>query len=297
MGAKKAVRKAKTGKLASVARENRILRAQLQFVAEMAGIAPELDTIRRRADLANPGAPVPDPNQEPPTQSTEEVLAPDANGDASRPGAEGGSLDRVPAEQTTTALTPGVEIQTPPASNLVSVTAPIQGTNPAQDGGVPIAQRRVETDVRIDPDPLKASGPGLGGQGNEGTGFPWVISAREGQRTAARQPTPDEAAQLRTMASMRLARLRVTAGLARGDDLAIGQEIASSRMPTRDIEHEIAVLNRVATARPAPQGPMRRTAARPAPSLSAPAPSLAPAYASAGYGSDADDLADIFLGD
>jgi hypothetical protein len=291
MGAKKAVRKAGAGKLASLQRENRVLRAQLEFVAELAGVAPELARIRRQADLANPASPVPDPPQEPAPESTEQTLAPDTEGDVSRPGAEAGSLDRVPAEQVTTALTPGVEIQTPPAGNLVSVTAPIQGTNPAQDGGVPIEQRRIETDVRVDPDPLKASGPGIGGQGNDGAGFPWVISARERQHTAARQPAPQEAAQLRTMASMRLARLRVTAGMSRGDDLALAEQISSSTMPTRDIEHEIAVLNKVASAAPRPQ-PVRRTAARSVPSLQAGPPSLPPSYAMAG--SDMDDLGDLF---
>lgn len=293
MGAKKAVRQAKASRLAALTRENQILRGQVEFIAEMAGLSPHLATIRSRADLGNPGSPVPDPNQEPAPESTAEVLMPDTEGDASRPGAEGGSLDRVPAEQVTTALTPGVEIPTPPASNLISVTAPIQGTNPAQDGGVPIPQRRIETDVRIDPDPLKASGPGIGGQGNDGTGFPWVISARETQKTAARQPTADEAAQLRTMASMRLARLRVTAGISRGDDLALSQEIFASRAQTRDIEHEIAVLNQVAAARPpAAPRPMQRQASRPVPSLAS-APSLAPAYASVGGFQD-DDCSDIF---
>jgi hypothetical protein len=292
MGAKKAVRKANATRVAALTRENRILRGQLEFLAELAGVAPELSQIRRRADLANPASPVPDPPEEAAPQSTEDTLRPDTEGDASRPGAEAGSLDRVPAEQTTTSLTPGVEIQTPPASNLISVTAPVQGTNPAQDGGVPIEQRRIETDVRIDPDPLKASGPGIGGQGSDGTGFPWVIGARENARTAVRKPAPEDAMALRTMASLRLARLRVQAGLARGDDLSLGQEIASSRMPTPAIEHEISVLNKVATARPAPQQrTMARQASRPVPSL---APSLAPAYASVSAGGDLDDCSDIF---
>lgn len=285
-------------KVAALDRENRILRAQLHFIADLAGVRGELEQIRRQADLANPASPVPDPPQEPAVESTEQALAPDTNGDPSRPGAEAGSLTRVPAEQVTTPLTPGVEIQTPPASNLVSVTAPIQGTNPSQDGGVPIQQRRIETDVRVNPNPLAAEGPGLGGVGNDGTAFPWLLDARDGgegqQKAAGLRPPANaqEAAGLRTMASMRLGRMRVQAGLARGDELTVGATIeADASLSTHDISREIEILSSVAQR--APQRPMQRqAAARPAPSL---APALAPVYASVASGHDGDDLADIFL--
>ena len=287
--------------IAGLQRENRILRAQLHFIAELAGVRGELEQIRRQADLANPASPVPDPPEEAPSETTEMALAPDTNADANRPGAEAGSLTRVPAEQVTTPLTPGVEIQTPPASNLVSVTAPVQGTNPSQDGGVPIEQRRIETDVRINPNPLAAEGPGLGGVGNDGTAFPWLLNAGDGQpvqqKAAGLRPpaNAEEASGLRTMSSIRLARLRVQAGLAQGDELTIGQQIERDGSMTQPvINHEIAVLSKVAQR---PQAaPMRRqAAARPAPSL---APQLAPVYASvSSAGSEADELADLFLGE
>jgi hypothetical protein len=279
-------------KIASQDRELQILRAQLHFVADLAGVRGELEKIRRQADLANPGSPVPDPPEEAAPETTEQALAPDAMGDASRPGAEAQSLTRVPAEQTTTAITPGVEIQTPPASNLVSVTAPVQGTNPSQDGGVPIEQRRIETDVRIDPNPLKAEGPGLGGAGNNGTAFPWMLDARDGEGQQKAASAEDQSGR-RTMASIRLARLRVTAGLAQGDDLTVGAGIErDASISVRDIEKEIEVLSRVAMR--APQ-PIRRTAAqRPAPSLQ-PAMAGAPHYASVAASSEADDLGDLFI--
>ena len=281
-------------KIAAQDRELRILRAQLHFVAELAGCRGELEQIRRQADLANPGSPVPDPPEEAAPETTEQALAPDAMGDANRPGAEANSLTRVPAEQTTTAITPGVEIQTPPASNLVSVTAPVQGTNPAQDGGVPVEQRRIETDVRIDPDPLKASGPGLGGVGNDGTGFPWLIGGDTGQQRQEKAASKEDESGRRTMASIRLARLRVTAGLAQGDDLTVGAGIErDASLSVRDIEHEIAILSKVAQRAPQ-QAPMRRTAAqRPAPSLQ-PAMAGVAHYASAAS-SDADDIGDLFI--
>jgi hypothetical protein len=312
MGAKAAALEIQARHVAALVRENQILRAQLNFVAELAGVRPELDQIRRHADMNNPASPVPDPPEEPPSETTEETLAPDANGDASRPGAEPGSLTRVPAEQMTTSMTPGVEIQTPPASNLVSVTAPVQGTNPDQDGGVPIEQRRIETDVRVNPNPLAAEGPGIGGMGNDGTAFPWMLDARGEQGTrsqpnenpAARQKT-DRTASLqppasaedrsgaRTMASIRLARLRVHAGLARGDELVLGTQIErDATLSTPAIEHEIGILQQVAAARPPERArPMARQAARSAPSL---APSMAPVYASVSAAGDGDDCSDIF---
>lgn len=291
--------------IAGLRKENAVLRAQLRFMAELAGCGGELDEIRRQADLMNPASPVPDPPQAPPSQSTEEALAsggtehsgpwPRGTGhtedDPSRPGTTPGSVTNVPAAQTTTAITPGVEIQTPPATDLCDVTAPVTGTNPSQDGGVPISQRRIETDVRIDPDPLKAHGPGIGGQGNDGTAFPWMIAAREREGQAPAQAN----GAIRTMASMRLGRLRVQAGLASGDDLEVGAGIErDAALSTHDIEREIEVLSEMARRRPAPmdRAVQRRTAARSAPSMaSAPAPL---AYATAASMDEAEAF-DIFL--
>jgi hypothetical protein len=217
--------------------------------------------------------------------------------DPSRPGTTPGSLSAVPAEQTTTAITPGVEIPTPPAKQLVDVTAPVQGTNPSQDGGVPIEQRRIETDVRVDPDPLKASGPGIGGAGNDGTAFPWTIAARE---TVAGPASAEDERGARTFASIRLARLRVTAGLARGDELEVGGAIErDARLSLRDIEHEIDTLSQVAkTAAQAPQryprGMAPRQAARSAPSF-AQVPVPAMAMTAGVVPGDAGDDSDLFI--
>jgi hypothetical protein len=299
-------RTASDAAVAELRRENAVLRRQLQFVAELAGIGPELDEIRRRADLANPAQPVPDPPQEPPTSTTEQALAtgaPTGSGtgtargpghtedDPSRPGTTPGSLTAVPAEQTTTAITPGEEIPAAPAAQLTDVTAPVTGTNPSQDGGVPIEQRRIETDVRVNPNPLAAQGPGIGGQGNDGTAFPWTMAARQAIGEA------DERGA-RTMASIRLARLRVQAGLVRGDELEVGAAIErDASLTLRDIEHEIDTIGRMARvtaqAQPRyPRGMAPRQAAKAAPSFAGPpAPVMAMAYGpDAGSGADDSDL-------
>jgi hypothetical protein len=275
----------------------RSLAAQMSFLADLAGVRPQMEQIRRQADMMNPASPVPDPPERPPYETTEQALQPETMGDASRPGTEPGSTSHVPAAMTTTSVTPGVEIQTAPASYLDDVTAPVQGTNPSEDGGVPVEQRRIETDVRIDPDPLKAQGPGIGGLGSDGTAYPWVIAARGGMpRTASQAAASQEDEHgARTFASIRLARARVTAGLARGDELegaALIEKDAS--LSLRDIEREIGTLEKVAAAAP-PQRPRasQRTAARSAPSMSAP-PQLA---RTASYSDPGDpmDASDVFL--
>jgi hypothetical protein len=320
-----ALAQAQARRIAELSAQNDVLSAQLRFLASAAGIDRELaevgrQVLRRHADILNPASPVPDPPQAPPTETTEQALQPESMDNAGRPGTTPGANSRVPAMQTTTPITPGVEVQTPPATNLIDVTAPVQGTNPSQDGGVPLEQRRIETDVRIDPDPLKAHGPGIGGQGDNGSAFPWVLDARmpdqqqggaggsvmsartgQGTRSAALHggsylAAPDEgAASRRTFAAIRLAKMRVQAGLAQGEELSVAERIErDASFSTPMIEHEIATLEQVGRAgmmRAAqPQRPQQRTAARAVPSLASVGASSQYAPAAA----DDLDASDIF---
>lgn len=289
--------------IAELRNQNAELRAGLQFLAELAGAGPEVSAIMRQADLANPASPVPDPPEAPAPETTEQALAPGAMGDAARPGTEPGSVSGVPAQQTTTAITPGVEMQTAPAAQLIDVTAPVQGTNPSQDGGVPVQQRRIETDVRIDPDPLKASGPGIGGVGNDGTAFPWVMDARQGdqQRQAARRPpSPEDERGARTFASIRLAKLRVGAGLVSGDELDVASAIErDAALTLHDMEREIGTLtavSRTASRRPEqqryPRSLVPRTGMRSAPSFAAQPQAPLMAMSSVVQGDDDGDIFD-----
>lgn len=309
-----ALAQAQARKIAELSAQNEALSAQLRYLASAAGVGRELDEVgrrvmRRRADIMNPASPVPDPPEGPPSETTEQALMPEAMDDPSRPGATPGANSRVPAAQTTTAITPGVEMQTPPATNLVDVTAPVQGTNPSQDGGVPIEQRRIETDVRVDPDPLKAHGPGIGGQGDNGSAFPWVLDARmpdqgqggqpgqgpgQMQRAGSLRPQGEAESSRRTFGAIRLAKLRVHAGLAQGDELAVAERIEKdASLSTAMIEHDVSTLEQLSQsgAMGRPQAPVQRQAARSAPSLaSVGASQYAPAVAM-------DDLdgSDIFL--
>lgn len=298
-----ALAQAQARRIAELSAQNEVLSAQLRYLASAAGVDRELaevgrQVMRRHADILNPASPVPDPPQGPPSQTTEEALQPESMDNPGRPGTTPGANSRVPAQQTTTAITPGVEMQTPPATNLIDVTQPIQGTNPSQDGGVPLEQRRIETDVRIDPDPLKAHGPGIGGQGGNGAAFPWILDAQGGQPTQQSQvkaaSLSEAEASRRTFASIRLAKLRVQAGLDQGEELAVAERIErTGSLPTAMIEHEISTLEQLGRSgygRPQQGRPVQRTAARQIPSLASVGASMqyAPAVA------DDLDASDLF---
>jgi hypothetical protein len=292
--------------------QNTALRAQLRLVGSLAGIEPEMAAIEQRvasrlrtADMNNPASPVPDPPEQPAPESTEQALQPDAMDDPRRPGLTPGSVSNVPAMQTTTPLRPGVEDQTPPATNLIDVTAPVQGTNPAQDGGVPLQQRRIETDVRVG-DPM-----------NPQIAFPWTLGPDQqdsmtgpqdtGQSGGGQAPqrqaaaSREDLARARMMGSMRLARLRVQAGSARGDEMTLaGQIEADAALSTPMIEHEIATLTGLGVGRPR-QAQAQRQAPRTAATRAVPSMSSAPrpvmASASAPYAGE-EDLAgdaDLFM--
>lgn len=278
--------------------QNAALHAQLRLVGSLAGIEPEMAEVERRvaarltrkADLDNPASPVPDPAEEAAPESTEQALQPDAMDDVRRPGMTPGSVSNVPALLTTTPLKPGVEDQVPPATDLIDVTAPVQGTNPAQDGGVPLPERRIETDVRVG-DPMSPE-----------IAFPWNPQMGQDQQDAMTGPqdtgqqraaSREDEARTRVMASVRLARLRVQAGLAGGDEMALAGHIESDpRLPTALIEHEIRTLAQLGAAGQRRQA--SRSPARSAPSLAA-APRPAFAATAAASGEDLAGDADLFL--
>lgn len=257
------------------------LEAQNEFLAKLAGVEEQFAAIKRQADINNPAAPIPDPPEEQAPESTEEALAPAANDNVQSPGETPGSVAHVPATQTDVPMQPGVTLPTTPANQLIDVTAPVAGTN---TGEVPLEQRRIETDVRIGEDPLRASGPGVGGLGNDGTAFPWTMSSKDGQALAAN----------RTMASLRLARLQIQAGLATGDEFAIATTIEkNAKMSDEVIANSIQTLEALAAraakqARPAGLVPRAASGNRSAPSMA----SLAPATAA--YSEDGADE-DLFL--
>jgi hypothetical protein len=223
-----------------------VIKSQLHHVAEVAGLTGHMDQIRTTAmrhlaDQNNPAQPVPDPPSQPAVETTEEALAPDAMDNVQNPGMTPGSVDDLAADAHDVPYNPG-EVpgtQTAPYNQLVDVTAPVAGT----ETHVPLEQTKIETDVRVG-DPM-----------NPEVAFPL---------------TPAFSSN-RTMASIRLARLQVEAGIAAGDDLTLGEHIASSDLTDEAIATQIATLSSVkkAASRQRPAGVVPRAAgvSRTTPSL------------------------------
>lgn len=264
-------------------RESAVQRVAFDYLADMAGLKDHVAAIYKQADIANPGQPVPDPPSGGPTETSEQTATPEAYDSPVNPGQTPGSVNQLPADATGTALDPGASVPTAPYNQLVDVTAPVAGT----EMHIPNEQTRTEVDVRVG-DPM-----------NLQRAFPWEIS-QDVQGNQPGQPgggsvTGARTSGNRTMASMRLAQLRRTAGISNGEDLAVAAQIDSDKsISDSAIENEIQTLGKVASARqsqapanlvPRSAGSVRRTT-----------PSLV-SQGSTGAevtGSDVDD-SDIFL--
>jgi hypothetical protein len=185
------------------------------FICKMAGLTEHVAAIEKHADAANPAQPVPDPPGAAPSETTDQARTPEASDDPRQLGATPGSNQNIGADSTDVALAPGQSLPTPPYGDLEDVSAPVAGT----ETHVPNDQTRLEVDVRVgDPD-------------NPEQAYPWHLDG--GEQQAVSDVSPADAAvnrqasldrvqsSNRTMASLHLARLRLAAGIARGDDLEI----------------------------------------------------------------------------
>lgn len=218
----------------------------LQSLAQMAGVEQKVaSAMLRTADTQNPAQPVPEPPAGPPTTTTQEAETPESMANVQTPGMAPGTTNDVAADATSTVYTPGADIPGPAFKNLVDVTTPVDGTqNPR-----PTEETRTLTDVRVgdpmNPEtayPLRGDFQNAQRLGSQQNGQ----QQEEPQRkTASQQAAAD--ASLRTIASLRLARLRIEAGTAEGDSdftVAAGIEKDAS-VSTHDIEHEISTLEGV----------------------------------------------------
>lgn len=222
----------------------------LDALATMAGVQGQVKAaMLKRADVQNPAQPVPEPPAVPPTQTTTEVKTPEAFADVQAPGMVPGSTNDVAADAVSTVYTPGQDIPAPPFKNLVDVTAPVDGTQ----GPLPLNQVRTETDVRVG-DPMKPD-----------VAFPLRGPFQNAQRTSAKATEADRSN--RTMASLRLAKLHIEAGLSvdEKDEFVVATAIEKDASRTiADIEKEITTLEGVkkAASRQRPAQGNRRTVPR-----------------------------------
>lgn len=280
--------------LAAIVEQQKIIEAQdrriaalaagFRFIANLAGVEnhPKVAALLVTADEENPSQPLPDPAAEPPTETTAEALAPAAKDDVASvgptpltdvsPGATTDVTEPVDSGGNTTTESKPKD-STPPAPDLAStsqrhtaegpvleeplelnevdVTAPVAGTEEPR----PLNEVKIETEQRM-------------GEGTNDVAFPL-------QGPFAEKATTGSASESRTIASLRLARLRMQAGIAAiGDDLVMGTTIAASEASDEAIQSEIDTLAKVVQVQAAK--PRQATAAnrRLVPQQAAAAPSL-----------------------
>ena len=211
----------------------------IQAIASLAGVdvsgiytlaERRVASLHRTADAENPAQPLPEPAAEAPSETTAEAL---------------GDLNDADVESVGTATTEdGLD------TKVVDVTE-VGGVMPEE----PAQTADVEKPV-------------------EGSSFESQDATLEGDVKArgldAETAFPIEAANRRVFASLRLARARLDAGIATGDDLTLGEQIARSTASLRDITTETETLTQVrrATASRTPGVPVR-TDRRSMPSLGA----------------------------
>lgn len=257
-----------------------VVMAQNDYLAAMAGISEDHEAIRTHAseilaeasrkveaDIENPAQPVANPASEAPVQTTEEALNPETYDHPENLGMSPNSVQDVPADSVDTAMSPGTSIPTSPTNELHDVTAPVAGTETQR----PLQETRIENEVRV------------GNPDNPQVAFPWTIAAQQGDDVAAR-----------ALASVRLAELRIEAGLDRGDKYEVAGQIQTSASTNSEIIRDIETLQsvqKVASQKRSFEGvPKISAEARQAPSLNS---ASLPYFE--GSGNDDLDAMDIFL--
>jgi hypothetical protein len=210
---------------------------------------------RRLSDTDNPGDPVAEPSSAPASQgaSNEDVLLADAKTEVTTPG---GVIPAPTPLATTDPTIPGAAADT--GTLLVSNDAPTVNTEVTTPVGNAGSQPPLEqTKTEIQPNTGgEATTPNFLGEGGAGTD--WANKAAK----------IVEATQAHTFASIRLARLRIAAGLVQGDDLQVAGRIAAE-MELAAIRSEIGTLAAVskAASRMSTTLSPQRTATRTMPSL------------------------------
>jgi hypothetical protein len=227
---------AQRGTILRQSEQIQMLAAGLQALAGVLG-ADALSRVAaamlpKTADVQNPAQPVPEPPSEPSPHGTQETKTPEAFADVTAPGLVPGSTQDVAADVVSTVYTPGQDVPAPAVKQLVDVTRPVDGTQ----GPQPLGDVKTLTDVRVG-DPM-----------NPQTAYPLRGDFANGQRTSGLQTSA--AAGNRTIAALRLAKLRIEAGTAASsDEFAETATIEKdAALTTQAIEAEIQTLSRVKSA-------------------------------------------------
>lgn len=219
------------------------LEAQISELARLAGVEAHLSKLVVRADADNPAQPWPSPAAQAPEDTSDNAVSPGSpfpvdnmapgggnqagTTELQTPGGVSGMTDVAPAT-TTTVDSIGADLTTPAYAEDQDVTAPVAGTETRS----PIEDVRTEVDVRV-------------GQGDNSPAFP---IEPDGGFTEQMSTQNLASIQRRTMASIRLARLRIAAGISNDDEFGLAEVISASKLSNEAIEHEIDTIERVRTA-------------------------------------------------
>ncbi len=227
--------------------ENAQLRRSVNYIAQQVGIAP------RRADVNDPGEPVPQPAGGAPAYTTEEAMTPAARVNVWDIGATPVNEVGADGEWAVDSIG-GVQADTPYQVNQ-EVTTPVAGTT----------ERRPVDEVRTLPE-IQFGNPLV-----PNTAFPL-------QGEFAARPTLS--AKGRAFAAIRLARLRRAAGIETSgrDELVVANAIDTDRSLSNEaIKLEIDTLSRVVSAKqaPAPRQASRRLVPQSADGVGRTIPSVA----------------------
>ena len=174
-----------------------------------------------------------------PATTTEQAKTPDATDNVESEGAAPAAANTgVTPEGVTDVNNSDVVANPAVLDNLQSATAPVSGTDAIDPAG---ASSETGTSVTV------------GTPSSE----PFDKPEDSGWKSAAQE-------QERFIASLRLARLRIAAGLAQGEDLSIAQTISASKTPLGEITAQVEALSSVASkqATPAPRHLVPRAAQR-----------------------------------
>ncbi len=209
------------------------------FIAELAGVKehPKVAALLKQADEANPAQPVPEPAPEAPAAPTDEARAPEGTDNVE-------STGETPVNDTAPDATVSVD-----DGNSGDCQKDSGVANPGSTtGGRKVAEETV-LDEPLDlneQDPTKPVDGATGPRPETETKIETDVRVGEGDNTSTMNPWTIEGG--RTFAALRLARLRVSAGIANGDDIALAQQIEASKVSDETIQNEINVLSQVTQA-------------------------------------------------
>jgi hypothetical protein len=294
--------------MAATAQQQKQIEAQqrqIDFLARLAGVEPHVAALRYTADANNPADPVPDPPSQAPSQSTDQARTPEAYDDPRVPGMTPGANQRVPAAATDVPMTPGASLPTSPFGQMVDVSAPVAGTEGTTGAPEFGDQAGRDAVTRIEPD-VRALGIGEEGDQMDPTvAFPWTMSPNQSNSAPPSGGEMAPGSGGRAMACLRLAKARLAARLADGDEFSVAAHIESDAAMTRErIADELNTLARVAgvqshaNAGGARRGELvpRRAAAAPRPVVPSLAAASAPLQVLAALGPSEDEIeiSDLF---